>query len=327
MMSDSSSDQAFTAGIEHALGLEATYAGAVSLFRRTYSKRVDCSDIIASGVPFDLAVTNRPGTRFGPRGIRIASCHASWSGATWPWKLDPFEHLTMTDYGDCEIDHGFPDRIPAQIQAHARHLLSHGAKILTLGGDHFIAYPILKSVSERCGPVSLIHFDAHSDTWSEPQERIDHGTMFYHAARQRLVIPEQSVQIGLRTWNPESHGFQIMDAEYVHRHGVEHVIERTLSIVGDNPAYLSFDIDCLDPAFAPGTGTPVCGGLSTFQAQSIIRGLVPIDFVGMDLVEVSPPYDHGEVTSLAGASLILDFICLLATRKLLQRCSSQNERE
>ena len=308
-------DNAFTKKATNMMGFEATYAGATSMFRRPYSKDVSNSDVIFCGVPYDLAVTNRPGTRFGPRSIRAASTHMAWFGSTWPWRFDPFKRLRATDYGDCDFDHGYPDKIPEEIVAHTQHLLSGDAKVVTMGGDHFITYPILKPFFEKFGPISLVHFDAHSDTWREDEERIDHGTMFFHAARLGLVAPERSVQIGLRTWNPETHGFNIMDANYVHKNGVDAVIEETLRIVGDHPAYLTFDIDCLDPAFAPGTGTPVCGGLFTWQAQSIIRGLSSIDFKGMDLVEVAPAYDVGEITSLAGASIILDFICLLADRK------------
>ncbi len=311
----STPDNAFTGQATHEMGYESTYAGATSMFRRPYSKNVKNSEVIFCGVPFDLAVTNRPGTRFGPRSIRAASAQLSWFGSSWPWNYDPFKHVTATDYGDCEIDHGYPDKIPQEIAEHTRHLLAGGATIVSMGGDHFITYPIIKSFYEKYGPLSLVHFDAHSDTWKEPGERIDHGTMFYHAARHGLVVPERSVQIGLRTWNPDSQGFNIMDANFVHRNGVDAVIEETLNIVGSNPAYLTFDIDCLDPAFAPGTGTPVCGGLFTWQAQSIIRGLLGIDFKGMDLVEVAPAYDVGEITSLAGASIILDFICLLAEGK------------
>jgi agmatinase len=139
--------------------------------------------------------------------------------------------------------------------------------------------------------------------------------MFYHAARLGLVDPARSVQIGLRTLNTETHGFNILDADWVHENGPRAVAKRVVEIVGGNTAYLTFDIDCLDPAFAPGTGTPVCGGLSTWQAQTIMRGLVDIDFVAMDLVEVAPAYDVGEVTALAGASLLLDYFCLQSARK------------
>ncbi len=305
-------DAAFTGKNLESMGMEATYAGALSFLRRPYTKDVNHLDLIVSGVPYDLAVTNRPGARFGPRGIRAASSHIAWDGSTWPWDDDPFKYVKTGDFGDCWLDHGYPDKIPDQIESHTQHLLSGGVKILTMGGDHFITYPILKAVNQVHGPVSLVHFDAHSDTWEEPEERIDHGTMFYHAARQGLVVPERSVQIGMRTWNKDSHGFNVMDANFVHRKGLDTVIEETLRIVGGNKAYLTFDIDCLDPSFAPGTGTPVVGGLSTWQAQTIIRGLGNIEFVGMDLVEVAPAYDVGEITALAGASIMLDFICLLA---------------
>ena len=314
-MSRTSPDNAFTGKSPNAMGDETTFAGATSMFRRPYSKDVNESDLIFCGVPYDLAVTNRPGTRFGPRAIRTSSAQLSWSGGSWPWILDPFEHLTATDYGDCEMDAGFPDKIPDEITAHTRHLLSGDAIVVTMGGDHFITYPILKPFCEKYGPISLVHFDAHSDTWREDEERIHHGTMFFHAARHGLVVPERSVQIGLRTGNSETHGFNIMDANFVHQSDVDTVIEKILEIVGDHPAYLTFDIDCLDPAFAPGTGTPVCGGLFTYQAQSIIRGLTDIDFKGMDLVEVAPAYDVGEITSLAGASIIMDFVSLMAERK------------
>ena len=308
------SDAAFTLVNNRKMGYEATYAGALSFLRRPYSKEVNAFDLIVSGVPYDLAVTNRPGARFGPRGIRAASAQLAWDGSNWPWRSNPFKQLKVSDYGDCVLDHGYPVQIPEQIEIHARQLMAGSAKPITMGGDHFITYPILKAVHAKHGPVSLIHFDAHSDTWQEPDERIDHGTMFFHAARQGLVVPERSVQIGLRTWNPDSHGFNIMDADFVHRNGVDAVIGEILRIVGSNPAYLTFDIDCLDPSFAPGTGTPVIGGLSTWQAQTIIRGLQSINFVGMDLVEVAPTYDIGEITSLAGASIILDFISLIAAQ-------------
>ena len=309
-------DGAFTRDDPKSMGHESTYAGALSFLRRPYSKDVSKFELIVSGVPYDLAVTNRPGARFGPRGIRAASSHIAWKDSSWPWCIDPFRHLKTSDYGDCFVDHGFPDKIPDQIEAHILHLLSGGAKTLTMGGDHFITYPILKAINQVHGPVSLVHFDAHSDTWEEENESIDHGTMFYHAARHGLVVPERSVQIGMRTCNSDTQGFNVLDANFVHRNGVEAVIEETLSIVGSNKAYLTFDIDCLDPSFAPGTGTPVVGGLSTWQAQSIIRGLTDINFVGMDLVEVAPAYDIADITSLAGASIMLDFICLLAAQKL-----------
>jgi agmatinase len=158
--------------------------------------------------------------------------------------------------------------------------------------------------------LALIQFDAHSDSWEEAVKRLDHGTMFYHAAKEGVIDTGRSVQVGIRTLNRDRHGFTVLDGNWVHEHGSASIAARIVEVVGQGPSYLTFDIDCLDPAFAPGTGTPVCGGLSTWQAQTIIRGLAGINIVGMDLVEVSPPFDQSEVTALAAASLLLDMVCL-----------------
>jgi len=162
--------------------------------------------------------------------------------------------------------------------------------------------------------LSLLHFDAHSDTWADENDRIDHGTMFYWAAKHGIVDPATSVQIGLRTCNPDTMGFNILDAPWVHEHGITAVIESARESLGDRPVYVSFDIDCLDPSFAPGTGTPVCGGLTSHQAMSILRGLKGINIVGMDVVEVAPSYDIGEITALAASHLAMEMLYLYACR-------------
>jgi agmatinase len=162
----------------------------------------------------------------------------------------------------------------------------------------------------------LLHFDAHSDTWPDESSRVDQGTMFFHAAKEGVVDDTRSAQIGLRTTNDDTLGFNIMDARWVHDRGPAAVASEVRRIVGDNKVYLTFDIDCLDPSYAPGTGTPVCGGLSTFQALEIVRGLAGINLVGMDVVEVAPAYDVGDITSLAGASLAAEFLCLFAANPL-----------
>lgn len=308
-------DRAFTAKSPYGMGSEATYAGARSFLRRRYSRDLAGVDVAVTGVPLDLATTNRPGARFGPAGVRAASANLAWPGGNWPFGFDPFETLAVVDYGDCAFDHGKPETITDSIQAHARTILEGGASMLTLGGDHYVTYPILKAHREVHGPLSLIHFDAHSDTWAEDEQRVDHGTMFYHAAKEGLVDPERSVQVGLRTHNPETHGYNILDALWVHDNGVAATVAEILRVVGDNKAYVTFDIDCLDPSFAPGTGTPVCGGLSTAQALGILRGLEPLELVGMDVVEVAPAYDHSEITALAAATLALQYLSLLASKK------------
>ncbi len=304
-------DHAFTARSLYGTRAEHTYSGALSFLRRRYTRDLDGVDVAVTGIPLDLATTNRPGTRFGPAGIRAASAQLSW-GPPWPWGFDPTERLAIIDYGDCSFDFGRPEGIPAKIEAHAEAILRHDVSLLCLGGDHFLTLPLLRAHAKRHGPLALIHFDAHSDTWKDEEGRMDHGTMFFHAAREGIVIPERSVQIGIRTHNSDPMGFTWLDAGWVHEHGTDAVIAETRKIVGDHPAYLTFDIDCLDPSFAPGTGTPVVGGLSTFQAQSIIRGLGDVNLIAMDIVEVAPAYDHAEMTSLAAASLALDYLCLRA---------------
>lgn len=308
-------DRAFTAKSLHGMGGEATYAGARSFMRRRYTRDLAGVDVAVSGVPLDLATTNRPGARFGPAGVRAASANLAWRGGNWPWGFDPFETLAVIDYGDCVFDHGKPETITESIEAHARTLLDGGVSMLTLGGDHYITYPILRAHHAVHGPLSLVHFDAHSDTWAEDEKRVDHGTMFYHAAKEGLVDPARSVQVGLRTHNDETHGFNILDAFWVHENGVAATVAEILRVVGDHKAYLTFDIDCLDPSFAPGTGTPVCGGLSTAQALGILRGLQAVNFVAMDVVEVAPVYDHSEITALAAATLALDYLSLLAAKR------------
>jgi agmatinase len=307
-------DAAFAAPSPYGMHFEPSFSGALSLFRRPYSKDIAGADLVISGVPMDLATSNRPGSRFGPRAIRAASTIMSWSGGSWPWP-NPFDELKAVDFGDCHINFGQPEKLVDDIAAHASHILASGAKMLTLGGDHFVTYPLLRAAHAKFGPVALVHFDAHSDTWREDEKTLHHGTMFFHAAREGLVDPARSVQIGLRTGNDETHGFHILDANWVHENGVKAVIEQTLRIVGKGPAYLTFDIDGLDPSFAPGTGTPVSGGLATWQARAILAGLKDIDFVAMDLVEVAPAYDVGEITALAGATLCMDMICMAAYRK------------
>jgi agmatinase len=187
--------------------------------------------------------------------------------------------------------------------------------LLALGGDHFVAYPLLKAhVRKHGGPISLLHFDAHSDTWADEDGRIDHGTMFFHAAKEGLVDPGASVQIGLRTTNSDTLGFNVLDALWVHANGIPATIAAARDVVGDNPVYLTFDIDCLDPSYAPGTGTPVCGGLTSHQAMAILRGMTGINLIGMDIVEVAPAYDVGEITALAAAHLAMEMLYLYASR-------------
>ena len=292
---------------------EMTYGGALSFLRRNYTRDLTGADIAVSGIPFDVATSNRPGARFGPRAIRAASVGLAELDA-YPWGFDPFDTLNVADYGDCFFDWGHPEDAVEVIEQHAREILATDTMMVSLGGDHFVTYPLLRAHAEKFGPLALIHFDAHCDTWADDGTRLDHGSMFLRALREGIIDPLRSVQIGLRTMNDDEHGFTILGASWVHREGIPAVIDVVREVVGDRRAYLTFDIDCLDPAFAPGTGTPVSGGLSTAQALEAVRSLGEFDIVGMDVVEVAPIYDVAEVTALAAATIAHDFICVQAVK-------------
>lgn len=302
-------DLAFT-GSGRGLAYENAFGGALSAFRRRYTKDLTGVDLAITGVPFDQAVTNRPGTRLGPRAIREASALQPFD-APYGWGYSPLDEFTVVDYGDLAFDYAMVSEFPDRLTDHIRGILASGAGSLVLGGDHYISYPILKAHAEKFGPLSLIHFDAHSDTWQDDDlTRIDHGTMFYKAVKTGLIDPKTSVQIGIRTDNPDTMGVNIIDARTVHERGAAWVAAEVKKIVGDRNCYLTFDIDCLDPAFAPGTGTPVWGGLASWQAAAILRDLAGVKLTGGDVVEVSPPYDTTGATAVAGAHVAMEIIAL-----------------
>ena len=303
-------DEAFTRTSDRGPGFENTFAGALSFLRRRYTKDLSGVDIAVTGIPFDQAVTNRPGTRLGPRAIREASALQS-PDAPYGWGYNPLEAFSVVDYGDLAFDYAYTPGFPDRVTAHIGGILEAGAASVVLGGDHSITLPILKAYAAKHGPISLIQVDAHTDTWVDDDfSRIDHGTFAYKAIRQGIVDPATSVQVGIRTDNPDTMGVNIIDAREMHAAGAAAAAEKAKAIVGDRPVYLSFDIDGLDPAFAPGTGTPVWGGLSSAQAAVFLRGLAGINLVGGDVVEVSPPFDSGGITAVAGAHVATEIICL-----------------
>ena len=272
-------------------------------------------DVVISGVPYDQSTTGRPGARFGPASIRNASANLTWELRRWPWDFSVFDVLGVVDCGDLPIDPAQRDHMPAQVQQHAAQILATDKIMLTFGGDHYISLPLLRAQANKWGPVALLHFDAHTDTEREP-DQFHHGTMFLQAQNEGLIDSRQSVQIGIRTeYLSDDHHFTVLDADWVMDHGATDIINTIKRVIGNHPVYLTFDIDCLDPAFAPGTGTPMVGGLSTGLALRIIRGLIGLNLIGMDIVEVSPPYDHAEITSLAAATLGLEFLYVLAANR------------
>lgn len=303
-------DSAFTRPDPRGLAFEATFGGATSFLRRRYSKDLAGVDLAVTGIAFDQATSHRPGARLGPRAIREASslqpCYPPYG-----WDFDPLSACSIIDYGDLAYDHARLQDFPGRLQAHIATILNSGARALSLGGDHYITLPILRAYAAKHGPMAVIQFDAHSDLWPDDDPaRIDHGTMMYKAVREGLVVPERSVQIGIRTHCADYLGMNVIDAFEVHARGPAAVAERVRAIVADAPSYLSFDIDALDPAFAPGTGTPVWNGLTPNQAAVILRALAGLDIRGADVVEVCPAHDPSGVTAVMGAHVATELVCL-----------------
>jgi agmatinase len=272
------------------------------------------AEFLIAGIPLDIGVTNRSGARSGPAAIRQASRMLVDGAHPGVWR-DPVT-LAVADGGDFAIALGDIQKSLALIEAQAARI-SH---LIALGGEHGITLPILRALTKRLGgPVALVHFDAHVDTWPESfGQAYGHGSPFYHAIEERLIDPRRTVQIGIRSpvqkevWDwTLGKGVTILTAQDVHEKGVAAVAAQARDIVGQASAYLSFDIDALDPAFAPGTGTPEIGGLFSWQAQAILRRLSGIAWSGMDVVEVAPAYDVSEITALAAATVVWEYLALL----------------
>lgn len=293
--------------------LEPTYSGALSFMRRRYSRDLSAADVVVWGVPFDCATSNRPGARFGPQALRRAS--AIFDGdPQFPSGLDPFEALSVIDWGDCSFDYRRLDQVHGLVEAQAAEIVAAGCHLVTLGGDHSITLPLLRAHVAEHGPLALVQFDAHQDTWEDDGEGVSHGTFVTRAEMEGLIDCSRSIQIGIRTVAPDDFGIAIVDAYEARGLGVAGIAQRIRERVGEGPAYLSFDIDALDPAFAPGTGTPVAGGLSSAEALMVLWSLRDIDWRGMDLVEVAPPYDHADITAIAGATVVQHYLQILAER-------------
>ena len=300
---------------------EPTFSGVASFMRRPLAKTFAGADVVVWGVPFDMATSNRPGARFGPAAIRGAS--AIFDGdPQFPSRLDPFETLTVVDAGDCYIEYERVDRAPALIEQQAADILASGALLMSLGGDHFITLPLLRAHAARHGPLALVQFDAHQDTWDDDGSKISHGTFATRAVAEGLIDAGRSIQIGVRTIAPADRGFEVLDAEACEDLGAMGVAAKIRARVGASPAYLTFDIDALDPAFAPGTGTPVAGGLASAAALRTLWALRDIDWRGMDVVEVCPPHDHAEITAVAAASVAQRFVQIVAARKTAAPCKT-----
>ena len=303
-MASNEIDSAFSATSLIGAASDPTYAGALSFMRRKYTKNVEGADVVVWGIPFDGAVSNRPGTRFGPQALRAASAIFD-NDPQYPFSLDLFEAMTVVDYGDCLLDYGKPWEVVERVEKEATAILDSGAYLLSMGGDHFVTWPLLKIHAERHGPLSLIQFDAHQDTWADDGERIDHGTFVSRAVNEGIIDPDTSIQIGIRSHAPEDFGIEIIHGDELEEMNADEVASAIKKRVGSRACYLTFDIDCLDPAFAPGTGTPVAGGPSSAKMLSVVRRLGDMNIKGSDVVEVAPAYDHAQITAVAGATVLM----------------------
>ena len=313
-MPSTSIDHAFTAKSRKSAASDPTHAGALSFMRRQYSKDVRGADVVIWGIPFDAAVSNRPGARFGPQAIRRASAIFD-NDPQYPFGLDLFKDLSVIDYGDCLLDYGNHQKTPAAIEKEAAKILKSGAFLYSMGGDHYVTWPLLKAHAAVHGPMALVHFDAHQDTWFDDGKRIDHGSFVARAAREGIIDTKRSIQIGIRTAAPDDFGIKIIPGYEVEDMGAQAIADAIKTHVGDAKAYLTFDIDCLDPAFAPGTGTPVAGGPSSAKILSVLHKLGFLNLVGSDIVEVAPAYDHADITAIAGATVAMYVLGLLAEKK------------
>ncbi|MFH7340964.1 agmatinase [Streptomyces sp. KHY 26] len=297
------------------------YAGLTTFARLPRLEDVDGYDVAVAGVPFDAGVTFRPGARFGPSYIRQAS------RLLRPYNpaLDvlPFGRQQVVDAGDLPCNPYDIATASKEIEESAHALISDGARLVTLGGDHTIAYPLLKAMNRVHGPVALVHFDAHLDTWDTYYDApLTHGTPFRRAAEEGLFLPGASAHVGIRgsLYDPgdltddAELGFTIVHCADFERLTVADVVALLRERIGDAPLYVSVDIDVLDPAHAPATGTPEAGGLTSRELLGILRGLRGLNLVGADVVEVSPSYDHADITCVAAANLAYEFVSLAALR-------------
>ena len=309
--------------VDQTNGLEVPrFAGLTTFARLARREDVARYDVAVVGVPFDSGATYRPGARFGPSHIRQSSRLLRPYNPSL--NVEPFRVQQVVDAGDIACNPFDIEEAIGQIEAGAVELTREGQGLVTLGGDHTISLPILRAMNKAHGPVALVHFDAHLDTWPTYfGAPYTHGTPFRRAAEEGLFVPHKSAHVGIRgslygtndLAEDAAMGFQMINCLEVDRVGVPAIIERLREQIGDLPTYLSIDIDVLDPAFAPGTGTPESAGLNSRELMALVRGFFGANIVGADVVEVSPPYDHAEITGIAAANLAYEYVALLGGAK------------
>ncbi|MFQ6022402.1 MAG: agmatinase [Acidiferrobacterales bacterium] len=296
------------------------FAGPSTFARLPELRDVSHCDVAILGVPFDAGTSYRPGARFGPQGIRQASRHLRTQYHP-AYGTEPFLEQQVADAGDVTCNPFNISEAIEQIQTAATELLERVGAIVSVGGDHTIALPLLRAINHHVGPVALVHFDAHLDTWDTYfGAPYTHGTPFRRAAEESLFLDHASMHIGIRgplysrddLKRDADLGFKVVHCDEFESEGVQGVVERIRSRVGDHPLYLSIDIDVLDPAHAPGTGTPEIAGMTTRELVNVLRGLAGLHIASADVVEVAPAYDHAEITSLAAATVVYELVNLFA---------------
>lgn len=297
------------------------FMGIPSFMRLPVTRQLEGIDVAIMGVPFDSGTSYRSGTRFGPRKIREASLMI-W-GHNPTLDVTPLKKLTVVDYGDVSVIPTSIEHTMTAITKTAGEILETGTTLITLGGDHSIALPLLRAHAKKHGPVSLVHIDAHIDTWEAEFEAVpySHGTPFRHALQEGLIREGEYMQIGIR--GPVSGendyedarqlGARIVTIHEVMEKGVGEIIKEVHERM-KGPVYVTVDIDSVDPAYAPGTGTPEVGGLTSYQLLQLVRGLHGLNLVGFDLVEVSPPFDHGDITAILASNIAFEYLSLLALK-------------
>ena len=300
---------------------EPRYTEIATFMRAPLATTLESVDIGLIGVPTDLGVTNRPGARHGPREIRNAS--SLMRAFNLGLGVNPYELCRIADLGDVRLSHRYDlERQNEDIEAFYQKVKAAGVIPISAGGDHSITYPIFKAIAARA-PIGMVHIDAHTDTWGEFfGSKFTHGAPFRLAVEAGVLDPKRTIQIGIRGGQnfmdgiefSRSHGMRVVFIEEFASLGVERVIEEARAVVGDQPTYISFDVDGLDPVYAPGTGTPEVGGITTLEAQRLLRGLRGLNLIGGDVVEVAPPYDQTGNTALVGATMMFEILCLIADR-------------
>ena len=298
------------------------FVGIRTFMRLPHVTEMQDVDVAILGIPFDTGATYRVGARFGPAAVREASALLRPYNPTQGVSI--FAHLSVVDAGDVVVTPGFIDDSYERITAHLEPILRAGVTTLAIGGDHSITLAELRAVAAVHGPVGLVQYDSHADTWDQYWgHQYTHGTPIRRAVEEGLIAPERSIQVGLRggLYAEDDYalstdlGIQIVPALEAREHGLPAVAEMVKARLGAGPSFVTFDIDFLDPAYAPGTGTPEIGGFTTYEGQFLLRALHGVNLVAADVVEVLPSFDHGNVTALAGAGMLYELLSLLARRE------------